>query len=100
MQADCNLVLYTDGRARWATNTAGKGPNCYALIDAGGNLIVYNRLGHAVWDLRGTSHDGVWRKMIEPGTHISLNESSHGYVTASVRTPDNVDSILDMYEGY
>ncbi|WP_079125349.1 hypothetical protein [Streptomyces lushanensis] len=48
MQTDGNFVLYDENnRARWATNTQGRGD--WARFGADGNLIVYDINGQPVW---------------------------------------------------
>ncbi|KAL5721723.1 hypothetical protein ACHQM5_005331 [Ranunculus cassubicifolius] len=41
MQSDCNLVLYDGARAVWASNTQGRGTNCFVTLQDDGNLVVY-----------------------------------------------------------
>lgn len=55
MQNDCNLVLY-DGKnnQHWASNTRGKGNNCYARNL--GFLYVRNDAGDDVWESSGKSN--------------------------------------------
>ncbi|EFJ27090.1 hypothetical protein SELMODRAFT_18714, partial [Selaginella moellendorffii] len=44
MQSDCNLVLYdSQNVARWASDSWGKGSNCYAVLHKNGVLAVYKR---------------------------------------------------------
>ncbi len=52
MQTDCNLVLYSGGRATWATNTNGR-QNCMATFQTDGNFVVYSN-GSPIWN-SGTS---------------------------------------------
>jgi hypothetical protein len=48
MQGDGNLVVYDErNRARWASNTVGRG--AYALFQQDGNLVVYNGGDGAAW---------------------------------------------------
>ncbi|XP_043695615.1 mannose-specific lectin-like [Telopea speciosissima] len=41
IQEDCNLVLYQGDSAIWASNTDGKGQNCYCRMQSDGNLVIY-----------------------------------------------------------
>ena len=56
MQSDCNLVLYNDmnnanrSGAVWATGTYNRGTSCYALMDAGGNLEVFDGNNNVLWE--------------------------------------------------
>ncbi|MEV0038182.1 hypothetical protein [Streptomyces sp. NPDC050804] len=48
MQTDGNFVLYDENnRAKWATNTQGRGD--WARFNADGNLVVYNANGQSEW---------------------------------------------------
>ncbi|KAJ4796392.1 Mannose-binding lectin [Rhynchospora pubera] len=48
MQTDCNLVLYDNGRAIWASRTYQKGENCYLSMQDDGNLVIYDFTGTEV----------------------------------------------------
>ncbi|CAL9210002.1 unnamed protein product [Musa hybrid cultivar] len=48
MQNDCNLVLYDNNRAIWASGTNGRGSNCVCRMQSDGNLVVYTG-STAVW---------------------------------------------------
>ncbi|KAJ8511442.1 hypothetical protein OPV22_001876 [Ensete ventricosum] len=48
MQSDCNLVLYDNNRAVWASGTNGRGSNCVCRMQTDGNLVVYTG-STAVW---------------------------------------------------
>ncbi|KAM0953376.1 putative bulb-type lectin domain-containing protein [Dioscorea sansibarensis] len=49
MQTDCNLVLYDNGRALWASGTNGRGTNCRVTLQSDGNLVIYTSNNKAVW---------------------------------------------------
>ncbi|RWR86345.1 ATP-dependent S-NADPH-hydrate dehydratase isoform X1 [Cinnamomum micranthum f. kanehirae] len=48
-QADCNLVLYDNGKPIWASNTGGVSRNCYCPMQKDGNLVVYRPGGKPIW---------------------------------------------------
>jgi subtilase family serine protease len=55
MQTDGNLVVYTSaGKALWASGTNGSGSADYLLMQNDGNVVVYTSAGKAVW-ASGTS---------------------------------------------
>jgi hypothetical protein len=56
MQTDGNLVLYQNGVALWASNTAGTAAD-EAAMQSDGNLVLYTSSGSALWD-SGTSGEG------------------------------------------
>lgn len=47
-QGDGNLVLYSGGKAKWASNTNGESPQC-AIMQSDGNFVVYNSSMQAKW---------------------------------------------------
>ncbi|KAH7692357.1 alpha-D-mannose-specific plant lectins domain-containing protein [Dioscorea alata] len=49
MQSDCNLVLYDNGNAIWASGTNGRGRSCYVTMQSDGNLVIYDNNNNAVW---------------------------------------------------
>lgn len=58
MQTDGNVVLYQEGRVRWATGTAGH-PGAWLAMQGDGNLVVYRgnlppSPGNALWS------SGTW----------------------------------------
>lgn len=67
MQGDGNLVLYLDGVARWASNTAGN-PGAYAVMQGDGNFVVYTAGGAPIWD----SHTGGGA-----GTHVEVQSDGN-----------------------
>jgi outer membrane lipoprotein-sorting protein len=48
MQGDGNLVIYSPGRAQWASNTAGH-PGSGLVVQDDGNTVIYDPGGHALW---------------------------------------------------
>ncbi|MEU1818891.1 hypothetical protein ABZ543_27445 [Streptomyces roseifaciens] len=48
MQKDGNLVVYVNGKSRWASNTVGCGYK--TVMQADGNLVVYKQDGSRCWD--------------------------------------------------
>jgi hypothetical protein len=57
MQYDGNLVLYRtdDGRALWASNTAGRSVT-HTIMQGDGNLVAYGDDGHAYWASNTVGH--------------------------------------------
>jgi len=59
MQGDGNLVLYRPGgRARWATNTAGRSVS-QAIMQGDGNFVMYGPGGEYIWDTATDGHPGA-----------------------------------------
>ncbi|WIB60534.1 peptidoglycan DD-metalloendopeptidase family protein [Curtobacterium sp. MCLR17_007] len=51
MQADGNLVQYTNGRATWSTRTY-RNPGAWTAVQADGNLVVYRADRKAIWSTK------------------------------------------------
>jgi hypothetical protein len=74
-QGDGNLVLYRDGTAQWASNTAGKRAGI-CIMQGDGNLVVYTDKDHAVW----ASNTG-W-----PASHFVIQNDGNGVIYRSEGT--------------
>ena len=57
MQTDGNLVENTAGRALWSSETAGH-PGARAVMQPGGNLVVYSLGGAPLWWSATSGHSG------------------------------------------
>ncbi|KAH7295494.1 hypothetical protein KP509_27G052000 [Ceratopteris richardii] len=49
MQKDCNLVLYKNSRALWASQTYKKGTGCVFTLQYDGNGVLYTGAGVALF---------------------------------------------------
>ena len=65
-QADGNLVRYVDGRATWASHTAGRGVTFNPQAD--GNVVIYDKYGRAIWH-SNTAGTSVTSRAIWTGRH-------------------------------
>lgn len=76
-QDDNNLVIYSEGRAIWASNTAGK-PNPGAVIMQGdGNLVIYNQQGQPLWSSGTAGNDDAYLLLNDEG-ELSLYNKDDG----------------------
>src|SRR6266513_1458432 len=71
-QGDANLVLYKNyplqpRKALWASNTNGQPPKV-CIMQADGNLVIYDPNGHALWS-SDTWHD--------PGSHLVVQDDGN-----------------------
>jgi hypothetical protein len=68
MQNDCNLVLYQNGHASWASNTRYVGSlSCQAVMGNDGNLVVY-RSGVARWASGSNPRSGAYLELTYLGS--------------------------------
>ncbi len=70
--SDGNLVVYNNGVAIWASNTAGTGGGNHLAMQADGNLVVYTSAGKPVW---ASNTVGIG---CHANTCTGLNPASHG----------------------
>jgi len=78
MQSDGNFVVYTNGQAKWASNTNNKGSGPYRLaMQDDGNLVVYDRNNSATW-ASGTNGrgDGAHMVMQDDGELVMFDSAS------------------------
>ncbi|MFL6071922.1 MAG: hypothetical protein ACJ73S_00715 [Mycobacteriales bacterium] len=76
MQSDGNFVLYDEnGRARWATNTVGRG--AFAAWQTDGNLVVYNGGGGAIWASNTCCHSGYNLLLQDDGNLVIYDGGGH-----------------------
>ncbi|MFE7135120.1 hypothetical protein ACFVIM_30110 [Streptomyces sp. NPDC057638] len=74
MQSDGNLVIYDEfGRARWASNTVGRGWT--AQFQPDGNFVVYTRSNRPVWSSRTHRHPGS-RLVVQDDGNVVIYDGS------------------------
>lgn len=86
MQTDGNLVLYTGGAPRWATDTDGIAPQ-YLAMQTDGNLVLYAAGGTPIWS---TFTDG------QPGSHVRMQSDGNIVVhrgSSPVWQSDTVEAV-------
>lgn len=69
-QGDGNFVVYQNGKARWASNTVGKG-GVRLEMQGDGNLVMYAGNGRAVW-ATNTSGKGAVRLVMQADGNLVL----------------------------
>jgi len=84
MQTDGNFVVYTNGQAKWASNTNGQGTAPYRLVcQDDGNLVVYDTTGRATWATGTNGYgDGAHMVMQDDG-ELAMFDSSNGKMWSS-----------------
>lgn len=79
VQTDGNLVLYSNGIATWASNTAGSGSNNYLAMQNDGNLVLYNSANKAIWAsgtmYSSTASSGYYLAMQDDGNLVMYNQA-------------------------
>ena len=79
LQDDGNLVLYRtdDGRALWASNTAGR-PAASASMQSDGNFVVYGQDGLAHWASKAKVLNAGVHSLL-PIAHSCQMDNLHGF---------------------
>jgi polysaccharide biosynthesis protein PslG len=75
LQGDGNLVLYHDGKAAWATNTS-TGERLSNQTD--GNLVLYDKTGHALWDTKTYKKDRAHLQVQNDGNLVLYSDVTPG----------------------
>lgn len=83
MQSDCNLVMYSNGRSTWSTNTAGH-QNCMAAFQTDGNFVVYSN-GAPIWSSRTNAYGGARMLLQNDGNLVIYSGSTPVWQTNTRR---------------
>jgi hypothetical protein len=83
MQDDGNLVLYLNpriyGASQWLWNSGTNNhPGAYAVMQAGGNLVVFSSGGMPLWNSGTSNH---------PGAHVSVQDDGNLVIYTTAREP-------------
>ena len=80
MQADGNLVLYSQGQALWNSGTWGHA-GAYVTMQADGNLVVYDPSGHWLWATMAMAGNNLGYYLI-----LRVNGNAFTYTAAGQTT--------------
>ncbi|XP_020598757.1 mannose-specific lectin-like [Phalaenopsis equestris] len=72
IQYDCNLVLYVNNIAIWASGTNGKGQDCYVTLQHDGNLVVYDYINTAVWASKTDRENGNYILILQRDRNVAI----------------------------
>jgi len=72
-QSDNNLVLYTEDRPVWSSNTAGTPNASRVSMQGDGNLVIYTRDGTPVWASNTDGNPGAYLALDNNGLLAMLN---------------------------
>nr|1XD6_A Chain A, gastrodianin-4 [Gastrodia elata] len=82
MQNDCNLVLYDNNRAVWASGTNGKASNCILKMQRDGNLVIYSG-SRAMWASNTNRQDGNYYLILQRDRNVVIYDNSNNAIWAS-----------------
>ncbi|XP_020571214.1 mannose-specific lectin-like [Phalaenopsis equestris] len=72
MQSDCNLALYDNDNAMWATNTVGLGTQCRLHVQPDGELIIFSGLRRMIWRSETGGGFGKYALVLHPNGNVVL----------------------------
>ncbi|KAL0922433.1 hypothetical protein M5K25_006420 [Dendrobium thyrsiflorum] len=82
MQQDCNLVLYDNNRAVWATGTNGRANNCYLKMQTDGNLVIYSG-SRAIWASNTNRQIGNYYLILQRDRNVVIYDNSNNAIWAT-----------------
>ncbi|OAE33628.1 hypothetical protein AXG93_4689s1140 [Marchantia polymorpha subsp. ruderalis] len=101
MQSDCNLVLYANNvRPVWATDTMNQGEDCYFLLQADGDGVIWTGDGRALWrtNTAGMNNGPHFIKMQCDGNVVMY--TAVGYPLWATDTNVSILSLADRQRAY
>ena len=78
LQLDGNLVIYSNGRPVWASNTSGKSPGVLRM-QSDGNLVLYDANGRPVWASNTSGKGKGSLRMQSDGNLVMYNAGGRPY---------------------
>ncbi|XP_020571174.1 mannose-specific lectin-like [Phalaenopsis equestris] len=86
MQSDCNLVLYDNGEAIWASNTVEMGTQCRLQLQSNGELIIFAGLGKMIWRSETGGGYGKYALVLHSNGNVVVYESPTWSIGALVQS--------------
>ncbi|KAL0919710.1 hypothetical protein M5K25_011825 [Dendrobium thyrsiflorum] len=75
MQADCNLVLYSNNTVLWSSHTEGNDKDCYLSLVPNGELYIYGDGDKMVWRSETGGDYGHYALVLQPNASTLLSSS-------------------------
>ncbi|NTW62451.1 lectin [Candidatus Saccharibacteria bacterium] len=83
LQSDGNLVLYSQGKAIWASWTVGKG-GVKLIMQTDGNLVMYDKDWKAIWNSKTSGKGTSFLCMQDDGNLVIYNTKSYTWASWTV----------------
>ncbi|KAI0519202.1 hypothetical protein KFK09_006644 [Dendrobium nobile] len=90
MQQDCNLVLYDNGHAVWATGTDEQASDCVLDMQTNGNLVIYGN-GVVIWGSDSNRQEGYYFLILQTDRNVVIYDSSNNPIWATGTNVVNAD---------
>ncbi|KAH0465905.1 hypothetical protein IEQ34_006008 [Dendrobium chrysotoxum] len=82
IQQDCNLVLYDNNIAVWATGTNGRASDCVLKMQTDGNLVIYSG-SNAIWASNTNRQDGNYYLILQRDRNVVIYDDSNNAIWAT-----------------
>ncbi|KAH0465907.1 hypothetical protein IEQ34_006010 [Dendrobium chrysotoxum] len=82
MQQDCNLVLYDNNKAVWATGTNGRASGCILKMQTDGNLVIYSGT-RVIWASNTNRQIGFYYLILQRDRNVVIYDSSNNAIWAT-----------------
>jgi hypothetical protein len=93
MQSDGNVVLYSNYKPVWSSNTSGTDGN-HLTMQADGNLVEYDSSGKALWDSATEGNPGSTLALQTDGNLVIYSASAAPlWSTGTVSIPNHLDRV-------
>jgi len=100
MQTDGNLVVYGNGCALWASNTAGTGSSDHLVMQTDGNLVIYTSAGRPVWASNTVgSGSGDYLAMQTDGNLVVYTSANHAVWASGAANANRLCTDASMSAG-
>nr|CAB94237.1 gastrodianin-MNF protein [Gastrodia elata] len=90
IQNDCNLVLYDNNRAVWASGTNGKASNCFLKMQNDGNLVIYSG-SRAIWASNTNRQNGNYYLILQRDRNVVIYDNSNNAIWATHTNVGNAE---------
>ena len=82
MQNDCNLVLYDNNRAVWASGTNGRASGCVLKMQSDGNLVIYSG-SRVIWASNTNRQNGNYYLILQRDRNVVIYDNSNNAIWAT-----------------
>ncbi|KAL0922434.1 hypothetical protein M5K25_006421 [Dendrobium thyrsiflorum] len=82
MQQDCNLVLYDNNRAVWATGTNGRASGCVLKMQTDGNLVIYSG-SKVIWASNTNRQIGSYYLILQRDRNVVIYDDANNAIWAT-----------------
>ncbi len=96
LQNDGNLVLYSDFKPRWSSNTPGSTNATKLVMQNDGNLVLYSQGDRPLWESGTQGNAGAYMTLQTDGNLVVYSQSGIAlWNTSSASTPDYLGRVSE-----